>query len=800
MKKITAFLTLLGALQFSFAQIIDIPDANFKNALISSNCVSTDGDIFGDIDADTNDDGEIDMSEALSITHLNVAAKGISSLEGIENFTNLQYLGCYNNFNISTLDVSALTQLDYLNCGGNDLSSLDVSNNPLLYRLTCDDNNLTSLDVSNNTLIEILFAHDNNLTTLNLGNNSNLDHLNINNNAFTSIDLSTTPNIENLNIEDNNFTSFDTTIIPQLRFFYASGNPFGSFTFPESDLIELVTMDDCNLTTLDLSGLSDLIYLYCSDNLLTTLDLSNNTSCSEVECNNNPNLESIIFKNGVVNDIYTEFENNPNLQYICVDDNELNDIATVVANYNYVDCVINTYCSFIPGGETYTVQGTVRFDVDNNGCDINDFTYPYVRLNYSSNFGSGSFFTDSSGNYSISVPSPDITIIPELSNFPLYTSQETSYGVNVIDTNTPFIQDICIIPNGVLNDLEISFVPLNQARPGFESDYKIVFANKGNILLSGNVVLNFADDYMDLVSANPVQSSYSNNTLSWNFTDLAPFETREINLSMILNQPGDLLFPLVGGEILPYIATINPVINDAMPQDNTSRINHLVVNSFDPNDKTCLEGEIIYEDSIGEFVTYLIRFENIGTANATNVVIKDDIDITKFDISSLRPIDASHDFVTRILNDTTVEFIFENIELPFDDANNDGYVVFKIRTLNTLQIGDTFDNDSEIYFDFNAPIITNNAVTTIVETLSVDELSSSKAQLLRNPVSTHLIIESNTIIESAVIYDIKGRKLDVFDDISSSSLSLDVNHLNSGLYFVVLNSNNKEEVLRFIKE
>ena len=45
------------------AQIIDFPDANFKNALVNSKCVDTNGDNIGDADADLNDDGEIDARE-----------------------------------------------------------------------------------------------------------------------------------------------------------------------------------------------------------------------------------------------------------------------------------------------------------------------------------------------------------------------------------------------------------------------------------------------------------------------------------------------------------------------------------------------------------------------------------------------------------------------------------------------------------------------------------------------------------------------------------------------------------------
>src|SRR5690606_35858803 len=63
-----------------------------------------------------------------------------------------------------------------------------------------------------------------------------------------------------------------------------------------------------------------------------------------------------------------------------------------------------------------------------------------------------------------------------------------------------------------------------------------------------------------------------------------------------------------------------------------------------------------------------------------NVVVKDVIDEAKFDVNSLVPLSGSHPFQTRIKPGNIVEFFFENINLPFDDESNDGYVVFKIRT------------------------------------------------------------------------------------------------------------------------
>ena len=68
------------------------------------------------------------------------------------------------------------------------------------------------------------------------------------------------------------------------------------------------------------------------------------------------------------------------------------------------------------------------------------------------------------------------------------------------------------------------------------------------------------------------------------------------------------------------------------------------------------------------------------------------IDLSKFDISTLIPTDASHSYITKISEGNKVEFIFENINLPFEDANNDGYIAFKIKTKPTLVVGDSFEN------------------------------------------------------------------------------------------------------------
>jgi hypothetical protein len=120
---------------------------------------------------------------------------------------------------------------------------------------------------------------------------------------------------------------------------------------------------------------------------------------------------------------------------------------------------------------------------------------------------------------------------------------------------------------------------------------------------------------------------------------------------------------------------------------------------------------------------------------------------------------GSHSFTTRISSTNKVEFIFGNINLPFDDANNDGYVVFKIKTKPTLVVGNTFSNTASIYFDYNFPIITNTATTTIQLLGTRDFEFTEYFTLYPNPAKNVLNIQAKgeATISSLEIYNVLGQ-------------------------------------------
>lgn len=271
---------------------------------------------------------------------------------------------------------------------------------------------------------------------------------------------------------------------------------------------------------------------------------------------------------------------------------------------------------------------------------------------------------------------------------------------------------------------------------------------------------------------------------------------KEITVSLKLNTPTQIP-ALNGGEILHYTTQITGA-TDETPADNHFVLHQTVVNSFDPNDKTCLEGTSIAQVQVGDYVHYLIRFENKGTANAQNIVVKDEIDLSKFDIASVVPLSGSHGYTTRISNSNVIEFIFENIQLPFDDATNDGYISFKIKTKATLTMGDSFSNTAKIYFDYNHPIVTNTFTTTVKNVLATSEVSKGNdmVTIYPNPVQNILNIQSKNTVIKAEIYDANGR---IISSASVTGSSINVSELTKGNYIIKLFTKDKTVTHKFIK-
>jgi hypothetical protein len=252
-------------------------------------------------------------------------------------------------------------------------------------------------------------------------------------------------------------------------------------------------------------------------------------------------------------------------------------------------------------------------------------------------------------------------------------------------------------------------------------------------------------------------------------------------------------------DILSFQAAIYPISGDEMPTDNTNNLRQIVVGSYDPNDKTCLEGTQILPTQVGGYLHYLIRFENTGTYAAENIVVKDMIDATKFDIATLQLTRASHECFTRI-NGNKVEFIFENINLPFTEPDKHGYVAFKIKTKPNLVLGDAVTNQADIFFDYNFPITTNVASTQIVEFLSVKNTAKNDFAVTLQPNPTTGFVQfsqTTATLQKAEVFDNLGRLVQT-SGINNNQIS--IGSLASGVYFVKVFAKEGVSMQKVVKE
>ncbi len=755
MKKIT-FLVLCMT-WFSNAQIVNIPDANFKAALVAAG-------------VDTNMDGEIQESEALAEVNIDVASSNISDLTGIEAFINILTLDCSEN-QLTSLDVSLNVNLESLRCPNNQISNLDVSQNVNLDFIACQNNQLTNLDTSQNTNLESLLCENNQLANLNIEGNTVLETLWCFENQLTVLDITQSPNLINLICNNNELSIIDTG---------------------QNQNLELLVCYSNQLTSLDISENVLLQSLRCFDNQITNIDASNNLNLITLLCQGNE-LSELNIKNGSI-ETTLDFSDNPALLFVCADEAQVVSVQGEAS----LGTVVSSYCSFVPGGSYNTISGSIIYDFLEDGCDPIDVPQPHIKINIAdgSPEGEGSTFTNGNGIYTFYTNTGNFDIAPDVEDPSWFDLSPNSASIPFLDNNNNIVvQDFCITPVGVHNDVEIYVAPIEFARPGFDAIYQIVYRNKGNQVASGNFEFTFEDDVLDFVGATSTPDAQTTGNLSWSYENLLPFENRDVYVTMNVNSPEEDP-PVNIDDILDFSVAIDTETEDEILNNNLFFYKQTVVGSYDPNDITCLQGDIVPTDLIGEDLSYIINFENIGTSAAENVVIEIEVDDAQFDINTLRVLNASHMVDTRVENDK-MKFIFENINLAASGGH--GNILIRIQSNNNLQSGEFVTKRANIHFDYNFPIETNDA-NTVFENLSViDQEKDTSVKIFPNPANDTLNISANGTIKIVEIYDVQGRMTQA-SVVNSSAVKINVNSFSNGVYFLRIKTENGTSVQKIIKD
>ncbi len=637
-----------------------------------------------------------------TLKHLGIGNNAFIQLPALP--ASLESFDCsynHDNMNVTPTQLPALPAgLKVLNCRGNftigALPALPVT----LTSLYCDVNSIQILPALPDGLIN-LDCHQNLLTSL-PALPSSLLSLSFYNNKIRS--LPPLPNtLRNLNCGQNPLYTLPQTLPDSLRNFSCFRDSLSVLPALPSQL-ESFYCGDNQLTSLP-SLPPGLTFLSCEINKLTSLPTLPSTLIG-VSCYGNdiyclPRLPSVVeynFELWIDADRVSCLPNYPSTL-------TLKRMDSVNGIWNQVSLPILPLCSPVNNvshcASFPIMHGVVFYDNNLNGTK--DAGEPVKqggkiflsngRYTFTDNQGQYEMAADSLGTYTIS------SITPEY-----FSAVPASYNYNFTSYDTLVVNNFALQANTVKDSLNIDInTILRWARPGFSFPYLISYENAGTTTLSPTVTLDYDETKLTYDSSSNAAITDNGTNLSLTAGTIVPGQ-QENFVAYFKVKPG-----LTLGDSL--LATVS-ISDNAIVGADSSKV--VIRASFDPNDKQATPELSPLQVINGTYIDYTIRFQNTGNDTAFNVVISDTL-ADELLVNTFEMTGSSHTCKTTI-KDNVVFFEFLNILLPdsiVNEPKSHGFVSFRIKPNPSVPSETTINNKAAIYFDYNAPVVTNIAGTFI---------------------------------------------------------------------------------------
>ncbi len=822
MKKTLLIFVSFVSFYISNAQIVTIPDANFKTYLVNNSSINTNGD------------SEIQVSEANAFTGgIYVDDLNISDLTGIEEFTSIYQLICSNN-QLTNIDISNNTNLQILNCSYNQLTSLDITNNNNLSTLICQNNLLTSLN-ANIPSLSTLLCQNNLLTSLDISN-ANWNNIDCSNNQLISLNVGTgnMSNFESFDARINNLTCIDvddvgystttwTNIdslvsfslnclsciidIPDVNFKnYLVGNPLinvngdgeiqcsEAYAFTgtiDASFLSITNLKGieafvnlpilyCNnnsLTSIDLGANIALTELYCSSNQLTDLDVTQNTSLTILDSSSNQLTNLNVSQNTILEELWCRYNNlstlsliqNTALTYLECRDNQLSNLdLTQNTNLEKLYCRDNQLASL-------DVSLNISLTVLN--CMNNQLTSLNVKNGNNINFIS--FFATNNPNLTcINVDNAtwsttNWTNIDAIANFSedcecIVTIPDTTFkGLLLADSaiNTNNDTEIqCSEASAYTGTIAVSYWSISDLT-GIEAFTSLtsLYCNNNNLTsldVSQNTALTFLD-----CSDNPIGTLDITQNTNLETLYCATNSLSTLNVS----QNTSLTFLDCNDNSLNALnLTQNAVLEDLRCYDNP-------LNSLNLTQNTVL----LSLDCGNNLLSTLDLSQNI----ALESLICDNNSLSTLDLS---------------LN-TTLNFLICTYNNPLTtlnmaNGNNINFAYFRADNninLSCIEVDDVAHSTA-----YWTNIDSWASFSTNCSTLGVKDLSIKNIRVYPNPTSKYITIASTKTIDKIELYNVLGKR--VLQTSQTSQIKID--YLANGVYLLKLFLDNKILTKKIVKE
>ena len=225
--------------------------------------------------------------------------------------------------------------------------------------------------------------------------------------------------------------------------------------------------------------------------------------------------------------------------------------------------------------------------------------------------------------------------------------------------------------------------------------------------------------------------------------------------------------------------------------------------SYDPNDKQGFPIGYGTEHYIrpGTDIEYKIRFQNTGTDTAFTVLVVDTLSAW-LDPATIKFGPSSHPYRAEIYGAGILKFHFENILLPDSNVNeaaSHGFLQFRISPRANAPLETLVENQAAIYFDFNAPVLTNTTFHRLGEQFVTTGLwqphvPGATIVVSPNPFDQQARLEvkgmtTNNPLELQV-FDLQGNKVREINSINASFL-LNKGNCPNGVYLFRISEKGK---------
>jgi uncharacterized repeat protein (TIGR01451 family) len=444
---------------------------------------------------------------------------------------------------------------------------------------------------------------------------------------------------------------------------------------------------------------------------------------------------------------------------------------------------------------TYPMRGKVFHDANGNGqVDAGEQGIAHQQLTLQPS--GQKYFSNSLGEFEIFAPAGNYDLsLNLLPQFQL-TAGTNNYNLSLDSVNNVSDgNDFALQPSGTHPDLVVSMAT-GRLRCGRALQIWLEVENQSDALATGAELAFYLDPFLSLLSSSISPDQQSGDTLLWQLGDLLPLEKRQIQF---FTDPLGLTI----GDTIANAVSVMTSAQELNLLNNQDSVFLPFFCSYDPNDKlaqpegTGAEHEIL----LNRPITYTIRFQNTGNDTAYLVALIDTID-AHFALETLSFVQASHDFAAFFLDDRTLKIVFDDIMLPdslTDPDGSQGFIKYRISPLLSMLSGTKVFNKASIFFDGNAPIITNTVEHTYVEFLTAldPEELKPRFEVFPNPAQDRIRVELEEKFgfpQVLMMTDVYGRTIRQFD-LNRSKVELDLDQVVPGIYLLHL----QDQVSRAIR-